>query len=211
MKQVMLSLCDLTTVTAQPWADAGYLCYCIDLQHPAGETEVSENIITVGTDIMEWVPPFGNEVVFVASFPPCTDVAVSGARWFKQKGLTGLIQALRLVDRCRRIAEASGAPWFLENPVSTISSYWRKPDHTFDPYEYGGYKGGNDDAYTKKTCLWTGNDFVMPGKKPIELDPDTHDRIHKMPPGPERANLRSQTPKGFAQAVFEANCPEQKE
>lgn len=203
-KPAMLSLCDLTTVMCRPWADAGFTCYAVDVQHPDGETDDGDNIIRVGTDIMSWLPP-REPIGFVAAFPPCTNLAVSGARWFRSKGLSGLIDGLRLVERCAQIAEWSGAPWFLENPISVIKSYWRDPDHYFDPYEYGGYEGGEEDGYTKRTCLWTGGGFVMPDPKPIELDEKTHDRIHKAAPSPERSNLRSATPRGFAQAVFEAN------
>lgn len=200
---VMLSLCDVTTTTCQPWADAGYLCYAVDILHPEGE-EREGNIVRVGADIMTWLPP-REDIQFVAAFPPCTNLAVSGARWFKSKGLTSLADGLRLVERCKQIAEWSQAPWFIENPVSTISSYWRKPDYTFQPYEYGQYEGGSGDGYTKKTCLWTGGGFVMPERRPIDLDPDTHDRIHMAPPSSERATFRSATPMGFARAVFEAN------
>ena len=206
----VLSLCDLTTTSAIPWAKAGHDVYCVDIQHPPGTTSTpvgDGHIIRVGADLNTWQPPLGQPIAFVAAFPPCTDVAVSGARWFRAKGLAGLIQALTLVERCRTIAEATDAPWFLENPVSTISTYWRKPDHTFHPYEYGGYPGGAGDGYTKKTCLWTGGGFVMPDPDPIPLDPDTHNRIHHASPGPDRSNVRSATPVGFAQAVYQANRP----
>lgn len=203
----MLSLCDYTTAACRPWADAGYICYAVDIQHPEGETREQDphpNIVRVGADLTTWLPP-RDPIAFVAAFPPCTNLAVSGARWFRSKGITGLAEGLLLVERCLQIAEWSGAPWFIENPVSTISSYWRKPDHLFDPYQYGGYAGGEGDGYTKRTCLWTGAGFVMPEPKPIDLDPDTHDRIHKAAPSPERANFRSATPAGFARGVFEAN------
>ena len=91
----------------------------------------------------------------------------------------------------------------IENPVSTISTYWRKPDHTFDPCDYGGYLESPGDAYTKKTCLWTGNGFVMPETK--RIPPTEGSRMHKLPPSSDLANLRSATAKGFARAVFEAN------
>ena len=198
---VMLSLCDLTTAMARPFADSGWLCYCVDIQHEPGEHR-DGNIVRIGADLRDWIPPL-RPVGFVAAFPPCTNLAVSGARWFRDKGLSGLIDALELVERCRRIADASNAPWFLENPVSTLSTYWRPPDHTFHPWEYGGWPGGHDDGYTKATCLWTGGGFVMPDPRPIDVDPDTGDRIHRAPPSPDRANFRSATPAGFAQAVFE--------
>jgi hypothetical protein len=202
--KIVISCFDLTTNLVQPWADDGYLCYCVDTQHPEGETREG-NIIKVGADIMEWEPPRG-EVVFAAFFPPCTDLAVSGARWFKQKELDNpgtRTRAMSLVYRSRDLAEDLGVPYFIENPVSVISSEWRKPDYKFDPCEYGGYLEPPGDAYTKKTCLWTGNGFVMPEVRPV--DPTEGSRMHLVPPGPERANIRSATPMGFAIAVHQAN------
>ena len=178
----------------KPWADAGYLCYCVDMQHPQGETREG-NIIKVGADMLHWLPPKG-EIVFAAFFPPCTDVAVSGARWFRDKGLGKLINALTLFKLSVDLAELIGAPYIIENPVCTVSSYWRKPDYSFDPCDYG-------DPYTKKTCLWAGNGFTMPTKKRVE--PTEGSKMHLIPPGKDRANLRSATPEGFAAAVFDAN------
>ena len=186
----------------KPWAEAGYTCYCIDLQHPEGET-IDGNIIYVGTDIRRWLPPYGKRIAFQSYFPPCTDLAVSGARWFKEKGLPRLVDALDLFCAAIRLAEWSDAPFIIENPVSTVSSYWRKPDHMFNPNEYAGYEGGAEDLYTKKTCLWSGNGFVMPDPKP--LPPTMGSMMHRLPPGEDRANQRSATPMGFASAVFEAN------
>jgi hypothetical protein len=162
--------------------------------------------VRVGADILSWKLPTDGEIVFAAFFPPCTDLAVSGARWFKEKGLKGLISALTLFNRAIELAEQSGAPYMIENPVSTVSSYYRKPDHIFHPYEYAGYLADpSAEAYTKKTCLWVGNGFVMPEKKPVE--PVLGSKMHLLPPSADRANLRSATPGGFARAVFEANCP----
>ena len=110
---------------------------------------------------------------------------------------------MELVYWSDRMGQRLGCPYFIENPVSVISTEWRRPDYSFHPHEYGGYAGGAADGYTKKTCLWTGNGFELPEKKPIRLDDKTHDRIHKMGPSPERANMRSATPMGFARAVFE--------
>jgi len=92
----------------------------------------------------------------------------------------------------------------IENPVSTLSTYWRKPDYMFDPCDYGRYLDPPGDAYTKKTCLWVGNGFVMPPKKPVP--PVEGSKIHRMPPSKDRGYLRSVTPMGFAEAVFQANA-----
>ena len=195
-----LFLFNLTDTMAKPWADAGVECWSVDSQHPKGEARVG-NVIRVGADIRRWRAP-QRDWVFGCAFTPCTDLAVSGARWFKGKGLFALAEAIELFAHSADILETLGVPYFIENPVSTISTYWRKADHTFDPCDYAGYPGGEGDTYPKKTCLWTGNGLVMPQKQ--RIDP-TDTRIHTMPPSEERANLRSATPPGFAQAMFEAN------
>jgi hypothetical protein len=110
-----------------------------------------------------------------------------------------------VVASCNRICEASGVPFLIENPVSTLSTYWRKPDYKFDPCDYAGYLDDPaPEAYTKKTCLWVGGGFRMPAKKRVE--PVLGSKTHLLGPSEERANLRSVTPAGFARAVFEANC-----
>jgi hypothetical protein len=195
---VVLSLCDLTGNMVQPWATAGYRCICVDLQHP--EEMVNDGLITyIRADVRNWLPPLKRYAI-VFAFPPCTHLSVSGARWFASKGLSKLSEALAVVDACKRICEWSGAPWMLENPVSVLSSYWRKPDYSYDPCQYAGY-GYPEEAYTKKTCLWTGGGFRMPPVKP--LLPIYGSKMHLLPPSENRANLRSESPKGFARAVFE--------
>jgi hypothetical protein len=200
-ERIVISLFDLSGIMVAPWAEAGFTCYCVDLQHSAGETRTG-NIIWVGADVREWLPPY-NEVQILFAFPPCTDVAVSGARWFKDKGLGGLIHALELFDSAVRLAEWTRAPYLIENPVSTVATYWRKPDYIFNPCDYGGYLRPPGDGYTKKTCLWTGNGFQMPPRRQVPaLDGS---RMHRLQPSENRARIRSVTPAGFARAVFEAN------
>jgi hypothetical protein len=89
----------------------------------------------------------------------------------------------------------------IENPMSTISTYWRPPDHKFHPCQYAGYH--LDDNYTKETWLWTGGGFIMPPMDmPLDLEID-ETYIHYQSPGEERANIRSATPIGFSKAVFQ--------
>lgn len=198
----VLSLCDYTGNMVKPWAEAGYDCYAVDTKHDGRHTEQfgDGEITYVEADVREYLPP-RREYAFACGFPPCTNLAVSGARWFKDKGLDGLSDGIELVERCAKIVQWTEAPWLIENPVSVLSSYWRDPDYTFHPYEYGGYTD-NDDAYSKKTCLWTGNGFVMPETDAVD---EYDDRIHKMTPGDDRNEKRSVTPQGFANAVFKEN------
>lgn len=196
--QLVISLFDYSTIAVQPWNAAGYHCTCYDLQHVSGHID-DDGITRINRDILQ-IPTLrmAAPVAFVMAFPPCTDLAVSGARWFQEKGLKRLIYALQLFDKAIDLCESSGAPYFIENPVSVISTHYRKADYIFQPWMYG-------DLWKKKTCLWTGGGFIMP--KPIyETEPEgVDDRLHMLPPSPQRANLRSKTPPGFARAVFEAN------
>jgi len=186
---IALAIYNRTPTILRHWADAGYRCISVDIQ-PASEPY--PGIEHVQADVLTWIPPRG-EYAACFAFPPCTDLSVSGARWFPDKGLGRLARAIELVERGRQICEWTGAPGFLENPVSTISSYWRKPDFRFNPSDYG-------DPWTKLTCLWAFGGFTMPPKTPVE--PTQGSKMHLMPPSDERANLRSATPPGFSRAVF---------
>jgi hypothetical protein len=209
--KVVISLFDNSGTMALPWAENGYECWIVDIQHRPGLDKDDSDfgyapINRIGADIRDgWEIPeeIQGRVAFVSAFPPCDHLAVSGARWFKGKGLRALEEAIALFATAAEVCEASGAPYLIENPVSTISTYWRKPDYSFSPHQYTGY--AREDNFTKKTCLWTGGGFVMPEpyQDPLLGDPD--DRIHKAGPGPQRKNFRSATPAGFAKAVYESN------
>lgn len=204
MKQTVLSLCDRTGHMVKPWLEAGYSAVTVDIQEQENPHPLRRHLTMDVRNLITDVQTPARSVVAVFAFPPCTHLAVSGARWFKDKGMGALIEALEIVEACRKICEGSGAPYMIENPVSTLSTYWRKPDHIFHPWQYTAFEMG--DNYSKKTCLWTGNGFVMPAPC-VEAGlgaPD--DRIHKAPPSAERGDIRSATPMGFARAVFEANA-----
>lgn len=121
--------------------------------------------------------------------PPCTHLAVSGARHFAAKQASGVQQeALEFV---RRLLDAPIPHIALENPVSVISSKIRKPDCTYHPWEHGH-------GEVKRTCLWLKN---LPKLKPSNIVEGRSDRIHKMPPGPDRWKERSRTLPGVAEAM----------
>lgn len=199
---LVLSLCDRTGKMVRPWVEAGYEAVTVDIQEPAFDNPAEAIIADLRTwhYQLKWSRP-----TIIFAFPPCTNLAVSGARWFASKGLRGLIDGLEIVERCRVICEDSGSPWMLENPVSTLASYWRKPDFSFHPWEYTQFEMG--DNYTKKTCLWTGGGFKMPkSAADPNLEPPDN-RIHFASPGEQRGDFRSATPMGFAKAVFQENSP----
>ena len=209
MRNIAVFLFDETGVMAVPWLDAGYECWIVDIAHPTaydnGGVTSEGNLHRVHMDLTKtWLPPFDRDrIAFVAAFPPCDHVAVSGARWFKGKGLRKLEMSIALFATAAEFCEWAEAPYVIENPVSNISSHWRKPDYTFHPHEFTGFC--LDDNYTKKTCLWAGGGFVMPETCKIKALAEPDNRIHACPPGPGRKQFRSATPLGFSRAVFQAN------
>ncbi len=199
---VVLSLFDYSGKMVEPWAKAGYECWCVDIQHEPGYRKAL-TMMRVGADLLKWTLPTPKKYLIVFAFPPCTHLACSGARWWKGKGLRALAESIELVARSAEICEESGAPWMIENPIGALSSHWRAPDAMFDPCDYGGYLNPPGDEYTKRTCLWTGGGFVVPLPKPVF--PYEGSKMHLISPSDDRANMRSETPSGFALAVFEAN------
>jgi hypothetical protein len=209
MKPIVISLCDRSANAIADWSDAGYECWALDIYHDTGVGPLSGGIRLIGGDVRTFKLPTHREIAFMFAFPPCTHLAVSGARWFKGKGLRLLAEAIDIVASCAELCEQAGCPYLIENPVSTLSTYWRKPDYKFDPCDYAGYLNDpGTDMYTKCTCLWTGGGFIMP--PPIKEEPLYGSLMHMMPPSPDRDYLRSVTPRGFARAVFEYNEPSRK-
>lgn len=154
-RDTIVSLCDLTGVMVRPWAEAGYRTIQVD---PQLETSGEGRSIRLGGKVGdEWIDSLlvdvcmSGRVAFLAAFPPCTDLAVSGARWFKSKLEADpdcQKRAVELAQKCAWFGELAGCPWFVENPVSVLSSMWRKPDHYFHPYQFTALEEG--DNYTKK-------------------------------------------------------------
>lgn len=206
---VVISLCDLTGNMAAPWVEAGYRALLVDPQHQSTSTEAGVTRFA-GTveDAMPMIAELirRGEVAMVFGFPPCTDLATSGAGWFKAKYAADPLfqaRAVSVAEQCRTIGRASSAPWMVENPVSVLSSIFGRAQHTFHPLDFAALEPG--DNYRKRTCLWTGGGFVMPAKQPDpELGPPDQ-RILLAPDSLGRQRLRSATPKGFARAVFLAN------
>lgn len=198
MNGAIISLCDLTGNMLRPWAEAGFTCYAVDIQHKIRrdrEERVGKGVIIyVWGDVRSWTPPVKPAIGF--AFTPCTHLAGSGARDFRKKRWPMLRDGLDMFHAAVTHFEWAGIPWMAENPVGRIAGIFGASEHTFDPCDYG-------DPYTKLTCIWSGGGFIMPEKN--RVDPTEGSKMHRMAPGPDRANQRSATPMGFARAVFDAN------
>ena len=127
----------------------------------------------------------------ILAFPPCTHLAVSGARYFEQKRKDGRQQAA--IDFFMRFANADCPKIAIENPVGIMSSGWRKPDQIIQPWQFGH-------GETKKTCLWLKG---IPLLVPTNIVDGREQRIWKMPPSEDRAKNRAKTFPGIARAMAE--------
>lgn len=121
--------------------------------------------------------------------PPCTDLCVSGARWFKDKQDSQQDS----LDFICRLMLAPIPRIAIENPIGVISSWVKKPDQIIQPWQFGH-------GETKATCLWLKG---LPHLSPTDIVSGRENRIWKMPPGPERWKERSRTFPGIAKAMAE--------
>ena len=123
----------------------------------------------------------------ILAFPPCTHLAVSGARWWKDKER----EQREALDFVGDLMSSPIRRVCIENPISKISSAIRKPDQIIQPWQFGH-------GETKATCLWLKG---LPLLKPTNVVEGREARIHRMPPNPNRWKERSRTFKGIAEAM----------
>jgi len=173
----VLVACEYSGVVRDAFTERGHSAVSCDLLdteksglHYKGDVT---NILNDGWDLM-------------ICHPPCTHLAVSGARWFKEKQAEQK-EALEFVEL---LLNAPIPKICLENPISIISSRIRKPDQIIQPWQYGH-------GETKATCLWLKN---LPLLKPTNIVGGREARVHKMPPSPNRWKERSRTFQGIADA-----------
>lgn len=138
-------------------------------------------------DVLGIINDYGFDLMI--AHPPCTHLAVSGARWFKDKQQEQ-IHALQFVNA---LMNSHIDKICIENPISIISSRIRKPDQIIQPWQFGH-------GETKATCIWLKN---LPKLTPTNIVEGREGKVWKMPPGPDRWKLRSITYDGIAEAMAE--------
>ena len=176
----LLIACEFSGIVREAFRKRGHDAWSCDLltteilgQHIQGDVLA---VLNDGWDLM-------------IAHPPCTHLAVSGARWFKDKQKEQA-EALEFV---RALLAAPIPHIALENPISIISSRIRKPDQIIQPWQFGHPE-------TKATCLWLKN---LPPLIPTNIVEGRANRVHREPPGPERWKNRSRTYQGIAVAMAE--------
>ncbi|MEI7466518.1 MAG: DNA cytosine methyltransferase [Burkholderiales bacterium] len=133
----------------------------------------------------------------MVAHPPCTHLAVSGARWFEGKAR----EQAEALDFVRLLMNAPIERICIENPVSIISSHIRKPDQIIQPWQFGH-------EATKTTCLWlkelphlTPTDIVGRGERHVTKSGKSLPKWYNLPPSPDRWKIRSATYPGIAAAM----------
>lgn len=184
----VLIACEFSGTVRRAFAALGHDAWSCDLL-PADdghEQHIQGDVLKV---LAEDYPGWFRAKVWdmMIAHPPCTHLAVSGARWFKEKAKEQA-EALEFV---RRLMEQPIPRIALENPISIISSKIRKPDQIVQPWMFGH-------GETKATCLWLKN---LPKLAPTSIVEGREGRIWKMPPSPDRWKERSRTYEGLAVAM----------
>lgn len=180
----VLVACEFSGVVREAFRKRGHDAWSCDLL-PAEDSSryhLQKNIFSVEVWPREWD--------LIIGFPPCTHLAVSGARWFKakqqeQKAAIEFVKRLSKPALIERLA--------IENPIGVLSTQWRKPDQIIQPWQFGH-------GETKATCLWLKN---LPLLQPTNIVEGRKPRVHHEPPSPERWKNRSRTLQGIADAMAE--------
>lgn len=185
----VLVACEESQEVCKAFRARGHEAYSCDLLPCSGghpEWHIQDNVKNVlrhDFTVPEWD--------LVIAFPPCTDLAVSGARWFKEKQANGdqerSIMFFEFFTMLRTFKVA------IENPIGIMSTKFRKPDQIIQPWQFGH-------GETKSTCLWLQN---LPKLVPTDIVEGREQRIWKMAPSEDRPKLRSKTYPGIARAMAE--------
>lgn len=175
----VLVACEFSGTVRDAFRARGHDAWSCDILEAEGSQQFH-----IQADVREFLD---GEWDLMIAHPPCTHLAVSGARWFKEKQ-TEQAEALEFV---RMLMTAPIPRICIENPISIISSKIRKPDQIIQPWMFGH-------GETKATCLWLKG---LPPLMPTNIVEGREARIHKMPPGPDRWKERSRTFTGIAEAM----------
>lgn len=181
----VLVACEFSGIVRDAFIEAGHDAWSCDLlptERPG--PHIQGDILRV----LDWQNPVDQWDLMIAH-PPCTHLAVSGARWFKDKQAEQL-QSIMFV---RWLLAAPIPRIALENPVSILSSVISKPDQVIQPWQFGH-------GETKAICLWLKG---LPPLVPTDEVTGREHRVHRMAPGPDRWKDRSRFYPGIARAMAE--------
>jgi len=173
----ILIACEFSGIVRDAFATRGHDAWSCDLlPSERGGKHIQGDIAKVMADFD-----------LMIAFPPCTHLAVSGARWFKDKRE----EQKASIDFFLMLSECHIHMIALENPIGIMSTIYRKPDQIIQPWQFGH-------GEVKATCLWLKN---LPKLQPTKVVEGRTARVHREPPGPDRWKNRSRTYIGIAEAM----------
>lgn len=183
----ILVACEYSGRVREAFRKLGHDAWSCDLLPADDESpyHIQGDVLKVLDNARRWPDTFGWDMMI--AHPPCTHLAVSGARWFKNK----LVEQKEALEFVRALLDAPIEYIALENPISIISSKIRKPDQIIQPWQFGH-------GETKATCLWLKN---LPKLEPTNIVEGRHGKVWRMPPSKDRWKLRSITYQGIADAM----------
>lgn len=185
MTMRVLVACEASQVVTKAFRSEGCEAYSCDVLPCTGERPEWH----MQRDVRELLRDGGKQWDLVVAFPPCTHLAVSGARWFRRKRLDGRQEQGINFFRC--FTELECVRVAIENPVGIMSTEWRKPDQIIQPWMFGH-------GETKATCLWLSG---LPLLKRTNVVEGRSARVHRLPPTKDRSTLRGLTYPGVAKAM----------
>jgi len=190
-KLKVLVACEFSGRVREAFAKRGHDAWSCDLL----PTEIPGNHIQ--GDVLEVL---NNGWDLMIAHPPCTDLAVSGSRWFSEKRADGRQQSA--IEFFMQLARAPIPKIALEQPISIISSAYRKPDQVIHPHQFGHPEFKATSLWLKHLPLLMPTDMLIP---PLRQSDEwvAWNRVHRMPPSPYRAKNRSETYAGIAKAMAE--------
>jgi site-specific DNA-cytosine methylase len=200
MQMRVLIACEESQEVCKAFRALGHEAYSCDIQEPSGghpEWHILGDCLPILGGCCEVHTMDGTSHIIpgkwdlIIAHPPCTDLSVSGARWFAEKQKDGRQQKAIVFFMQMALAECDRVA--AENPVCIMSSAWRKPNQIIQPWQFGH-------GEIKTTCLWLKG---LPKLKPTNIVEGREQKVWKMAPGPERAKERSRTYPGIARAMAE--------
>lgn len=202
----VLIACEESQRVCIAFRNMGHEAYSCDVQECSGghpEWHIQEDVLPLINGDCSFFTMDGTfhtikgQWDLLIAHPPCTHLASSGAAWFKEKRANGTQQAA--IEFFMKFIDADCAHIAVENPIGIMSTCYRKPDQIIQPWMFGHPE-------KKATCLWLkGLPPLTPTNDVSEymktLPKNQQERLHYLPPSPERAKLRSKTFPGIADAM----------
>jgi site-specific DNA-cytosine methylase len=190
----VLVACETSGTVRNAFASRGHSVVSVDLLPAQDGVQSGEHVVC---DVLDYLRDYAQHFDLMIAHPPCTHLAVSGARWFKDKHE----DQKNAIDFFLKLTQVQIPAWCIENPVSVMSTHYRKPDQRIQPWQHGH-------PMQKTTCLWLKNlpllqptNVVDKGEFHVTKSGRRIPAWYNLPERKSRWQERSKTFEGVAQAM----------